>query len=113
KRSKVLLPHPLRPTMARNSPGAMDRSRLCNTVFSPNRLVTCRTDTASPASLSGPAEEEAFALLFMVIRSPAPAQPFALHVAGQNIRELAQQCIEQYRHHDDVGLHEFTRVHGH
>ena len=52
RRSKVLLPQPLRPTMATKAPGATSRSMSLSTWRAPKRWARCRSCTATPGGVS-------------------------------------------------------------
>jgi hypothetical protein len=47
-RKRVLLPHPLRPTMATNSPAGISTSKFSSTVRSPNAMLTFSIATDTP-----------------------------------------------------------------
>jgi hypothetical protein len=47
----VLLPHPLRPTMARNSPGSTTRFKPFSTCRVPKLFPTCDSRISAPAVL--------------------------------------------------------------
>ena len=136
-RSSVLLPQPLRPTIATNCPAGICRSMPRSTSLSPNdlrkpRMVSGRPREAasgprrasracsmksgrSTGSASGGEKTKGFlhgmSHVFLEGRMPGQRQP--LQRARGAVGELSEQGVDQDAEHDDVDQHEFARLHRH
>src|ERR1700678_1421311 len=120
-RSNVLLPHPLRPTIATNSPAEISTSKFSSTVRPAKAMLTFLIATETPRELRCPPAVLSFELQVTGIRDSLscrlvgriPAQPVAFQSFREKIREFPQDRIKQNADYHDIGLHELARVHRH